>query len=357
MGIIRQNIKFGIVGCGRIANERHIPDLLKIKGVDVCAVCDTSENRAIETSQRFNIPHYFTNFESMLEKSDVDVIDICTPPKTHLMLGLKAIRAGCHVLLEKPMALHVRECDELISNANKVGVKLSVVHQLLFNPVVQKAKRLVDEGKIGKLVDVDVKVLARKDICVLEEGSWAYDLPGGVFGELAPHPIYLCQAFLNEIRSVKVVPLRIQNHPRMAFDELKVLLESGSAVGSISVSVNSPFTLTGVMDIRGTEKTLYADPQAQTLVIHSARKPGPFGYAKSQIESLFHRLNGLLFVSSRYLTRSLKGGHYFLLQRFVNSIQRDEEVPVTGEEGKETVRILEEIWNQVDEYRVSKANS
>ena len=96
------------------------------------------------------------NFEAMLRSRCVDVVHILTPPKTHAELAIRAIEAGCHVFVEKPMALTVEETDAMNAAAGRNGVKLCVGHSRLCAPLMLKARNLVESGKIGKVLHVNV---------------------------------------------------------------------------------------------------------------------------------------------------------------------------------------------------------
>ena len=191
-------LKVGIVGGGHIVNHRHIPVLKKLKDVEVFAVCDKVESFAKKTAEQFGIGRHFTSLTEML-KEHIDVVDICTPPRTHFALAVEAMEAGCHVMSEKPLAMNVQEVDEMISVSKRKNVKLCVVHQNLFNPAVQKARQLVESGQVGKVISVDVGTFVRKDNYMCVNGKhWCHTLPGGIFFEILPHPIYLLQLFAKQ---------------------------------------------------------------------------------------------------------------------------------------------------------------
>src|SRR4030042_206900 len=97
-------LRVGIVGCGFIAQTQHIPSLLKIKDVEIAAICDMNEDLAKRVAERFHIDRYYTDFSEMLERERVKMVDICTSPQTHVALSLQAMKGGCHVLMEKPIA-------------------------------------------------------------------------------------------------------------------------------------------------------------------------------------------------------------------------------------------------------------
>jgi predicted dehydrogenase len=151
----------GIVGCGAATQTAHIPSLLKIGNVEIVA-CDKDEELAKRVAERFHINKYYADFPQMLNRERLDIIDICTPPNTHATLSIQAMEAGCHVLVEKPMASSVKEADEMVSASKRNRVKLCVVHNNLFDPMVMRAKSIISQGGIGDLTANRYRVLDTK---------------------------------------------------------------------------------------------------------------------------------------------------------------------------------------------------
>ena len=341
-------MRVGIVGCGLVANEVHIPTWLRIKDVEIVAVCDRDENRAEETAKRFRIRKFYRDFPSMLKMEKIDIVDICTPVRTHASLSVEAMNAGCHILVEKPMATSVSDADKMVAASKKNNVKLCVIHNSLFNPVVQKAKRLFKEGVIGDLIGVEARYLVRRDESSLDiQDYWYHSLPGGIFGEIAPHPVYLILAFLRDINSVYVVSKKFSGFPWVRADELKVLLDADNAVGAIFISCNSPSDSITVA-ISGSKMILHIDLLTQTIVKYKPSSVRPFSLAYRNLNSSFQLILGTTFTAIKALFGKVPTGHSILIPKFAESIRNNTEPPVTGEEGRETVRILEKIWQQID---------
>ena len=130
--MIKKRLRVGLVGCGGVAQWAHIPALKKVKNAELVAVCDRNEELASIVAKNFRIHRYYADFPQMLEKEGLDMVEICTPPKTHASLSIKAIESGCHVLVEKPMAMTTKEADEMIRASKDSKVKLGVVHNKEF---------------------------------------------------------------------------------------------------------------------------------------------------------------------------------------------------------------------------------
>ena len=201
----KKSLRVGIVGCGQIAQESHIPAVRKSKNAQIVAVCDKNEEQARKVAQRFSVSRYYADFAEMLEKEKLNMVNICTPPKMHPSLSIQAAEAGCHVLMEKPMALTARECDEMVTAAKKNRVSLGVVHNELFKPVVVAARSIVRDGGIGDLTGIAIQYSRGKDDdWIVDKDHWCHKLPGGIFGDMLPHIIYLAIEFLGELEPVAV---------------------------------------------------------------------------------------------------------------------------------------------------------
>jgi len=152
----KEPLRVALVGCGAITQARHIPSLLKIRDVELVATCDKDEELAKRVAERCHINKYYADLSQMLNREQLDVIDISTPPNTHATLSIEAMDAGCHVLVEKPMALSVKEADEMVSASKRNQVKLCVAHNNLFDPMVMRAESIISQGGIGDLTGMDI---------------------------------------------------------------------------------------------------------------------------------------------------------------------------------------------------------
>lgn len=115
------------------------------------------------------------------DQAEIDAVDICVPPQHHASVAMEAIEAGCHVIVEKPMAFKERDAWMLIQAAEKKGVKLYPIHNSLFIPVIRKVKSLIDSGYIGDIISVDCIYLVSKDDPMIQNPNhWVHKLPGGV---------------------------------------------------------------------------------------------------------------------------------------------------------------------------------
>lgn len=153
-------IKVGIVGLG--IGRLHLSNYLKCKNVEVIAICDINKERLIRTKEEFNIPYAFENYEDLLSIDEISVVSICTPNYLHKSMTIEALRAGKHVLCEKPMALNAQEAREMVDEAKKVNKKLMINFNQRFYPESRFLKEQIANGELGELYYIKTGWMRRK---------------------------------------------------------------------------------------------------------------------------------------------------------------------------------------------------
>jgi predicted dehydrogenase/nucleoside-diphosphate-sugar epimerase len=182
----RSRIKVGLLGAGYII-ESHAKALLSLPTVNLYAVCDISKARA--ASGRFGIPNVFASLEEMLV-SPVESIHILLPPQAHEEAAERCLKAGKHVLLEKPMGLSSFGCANLVGVAKSKEVKLGVSHNFLFSSAYEAIRSSIKDGGVGKIDRVTVNWLY--ELGLIRYGpydNWMLQSPANLIFELAPHAV------------------------------------------------------------------------------------------------------------------------------------------------------------------------
>ncbi len=341
-------LKVGIVGCGFIVKKRHIPAFQKLKKkVVVAAVCDKGENLAKRTASEYAIPKAYSDLEEMLGQEKLDVIDICTPPQIHAPLAMTAINKGCHILMEKPMALTTSDCDQMIDASHRKRVKLCVVHNVLFHPPFLKARKLVQDGAIGDFIGMRIFLSDPRDEMVMRKDYWIHKLPGGLLGETGPHTVYMSLAFLNKVQNVDVYARNFLEHHWAPFDEFRIELEGEKAISSIAISYASNRYMANV-DLLGTEGAFHLDLQGMLLIRYPRKESlSTLSLATASLSTISQTIGGLVTNGFKVISRRVKLGHDVIIEKFVDSIVFDQPPPVLPEEGRETVRVMEMIVDRL----------
>lgn len=342
-------LKVGIVGCGAVTRMRHIPALRRIKRANLQAVCDLDLDLAVSTAESFGIPNAYGALDGMLSQENLDVVEVCTPPRTHVTVAIPAMKAGCHVLLEKPMALDVKDCDKMIEAAKKHGVKLGVVHNNLFNRGFLRLKNLIKDGAIGEVTTVSIYWTTPPDEMLSHPDHWAHDLPGGLIGETGPHLAYLTLSLMGEVTDLHVQATDVLGYDWASFDNYTITMQGNGTLGSVSLSyVNS--SNVAWIDVGGTDGALHLDMMSRIVYRYEASLDAA-SVAVATGSMIRQTAGGMISVGlRRVLGRDRAGyGHEMAIRSFIDSIAMDEPVPVSGIDGRETTRLVQSIVEQVQE--------
>lgn len=345
-------VNIGIVGCGLISRV-HLRALRGINKCEVISVCDISRNRAVALANEFNIPKVYTDFSSMLQKENLDIIHVLVPPQVHARLSIEAMEAGCSVLVEKPMCVTVKEADQMIKAANQNRVTLGVIHSFLFNPGIRKALTAVRQGKIGDLLWVDTVISIHSLLKYKKylKNTWYETLPGGVFGEIIPHGVYVQLAFLGGIKKVTGVLRKNGEESALTpFSELEILMDGENSIGSLLMStrIKSPYTLTMVRAV-GSRQTLLVNVPTGTVIELKPEKSRIFSRSLMNLRPALQLIHQSASLGIKALSRSVKSEmtHKTIIQGFIESVRKGSAPLVTAEEGREVVRAINMIWESI----------
>ena len=146
----KKKLGFAIYGCGMISGV-HANSVLEIEGAELIGAADIRYERAADFAKNHNI-RVFSDYNDILRCDEVDVVCICTPSGTHADLAIQALKAKKHVVLEKPMAITVEDCDRIIATCDECEKRLMVISQMREKPDIIRAKEIIDSGKLGKIV-------------------------------------------------------------------------------------------------------------------------------------------------------------------------------------------------------------
>lgn len=192
-------INIAILGCGNIGT-RHAKWAAKYG--NLVAVCDANMEKAKILAKRFNCKAYF-NFTNMLmnDNNIISLVAICTPSGFHKEHTKIALRNNCHVLCEKPMALNVEDCEEMIHAAEKYSKRLFIVKQNRFNEPVQLVKKLIKDGKLGKILGVHLNCIWNRNKDYYKKSQWTgtRDMDGGILFTQFSHFIDLLYYLVGDI--------------------------------------------------------------------------------------------------------------------------------------------------------------
>ncbi|MFX1284979.1 MAG: Gfo/Idh/MocA family protein [Promethearchaeota archaeon] len=154
-----KQLNFALVGCGRIS-DLHYRGYLLNPNATVYAICDVDITKAREKAVEWSIPkeRVYSDFSRMLKNDQIDAVELLVPHQLHAPLTIEAAEAGKHISVQKPMANSLKECDEMIAAARKAGVKFRIFENFRFYPPYILAKKMINEGKLGHLISIHIKL-------------------------------------------------------------------------------------------------------------------------------------------------------------------------------------------------------
>lgn len=233
------HIIFGIVGCGRIA-QRHAEHIHK--NGKLAAVCDIVPEKATLLAEKYQAKTYSDINDMLAKEPSLDVVSICSPNGLHALHTIAALRAGKHVLCEKPMAISVYDCGEMIKEAEKANRRLFIVKQNRFNPPVAAVKKALEEGRFGKILSVQLNCYWNRNP-EYYENSWkgTKALDGGTLFTQFSHFIDLLYWMAGDVKSVKAFTQNANHDGIIEFEDqgVAILEFYNGVIGSVHYTVNS----------------------------------------------------------------------------------------------------------------------
>jgi UDP-N-acetyl-2-amino-2-deoxyglucuronate dehydrogenase len=248
-----RTLRAGLVGCGKVGRT-HASILASLEGSALVAVCDPVPDRASQFAGRFDA-HGYSDVGLMLDSEDLDIISVCTPHPAHASAVVAAAKRGVHVLVEKPLAPTLVECDEAITACEEARVKLGVVSQRRFYEPVIRMRDAIRAGKIGDPVLASLVVLGWRDRSYYESDPWrgTWDGEGGgVMVNQCPHQLDLLQWLLGPIAELFGYWDNL-NHPYIPVEDtaLAVIRFRSGALATVMLSNSQKPGLYGQLHIHG----------------------------------------------------------------------------------------------------------
>lgn len=192
-------IKWGFIGCGEVTEIKSGPAFSEVEGSSVVAVMSRTEDRARTYAVKRGIPKWYTDAQELIDDPDVNAVYVATPPSSHATYAIMAMKAGKPVYIEKPLAASYEDCARINRISEETGVPCFVAYYRRYLPYFQKVKEIVDNGIIGKMVNVHVRFAVpprELDYSKSKELPWRLQpdiAGGGYFYDLAPHQLDLLQ--------------------------------------------------------------------------------------------------------------------------------------------------------------------
>ncbi len=351
-------MKIGIVGCG-LNSDYHINFALAYPGAKIVGVVDKDQAKMKQCTERFGISQGFTTINDLVSTTGPDVIHIVTPPKTHFALASEAIEHGCHVLIEKPMALNLEEGRELFVLAEKKGVKICSMHNHLFDPCMLRARELIESGRVGRIINVEshyglnTRIDAFRRYPAPDVLPWLYSMPGGVFHDFMPHPLYVMLPYLGTVEDVQVMEKSFGELPQGISDELRILVKGEDAFGVLTFSFAAK-PHHHFVKVYGTNMMVHINLDTMTTTIH------PVSHLPKAAQKATYNLSESWQLGCETIknvwdfgTGKLRPyqGMKTLIHRFYDVMKNGAEPPVSKADALNVLGVMDRIWPHVKNIR------
>jgi predicted dehydrogenase len=326
--------RFLLVGCGTIG-QRHAA-LAAGKG-ELIAVCDIDEKKVKQFSKQYHCYGY-TSLRDMLQNENADALVVCTPNGLHAAHSIAGLKAGLHVLCEKPMALTSADAKKMISTAGKAEKHLLIVKQNRLNPPVAAVKKLLDQKKLGKIYSIQINGFWNRPVAYYKQSDWrgTKKLDGGVLFTQFSHFIDLLYWFFGEVKTVKGFTANVAHTDSIEVEDTGVFsfVTKHGVPGTFHYSVNSKH--------KNYEGSVMILAEKATIKIGGA-------YLNT-IEYQEPAIIDVATLNSSNAANEYKGyqgsmnNHARVYDEFVEVIGGRRKKYVSGEEGMQSVKMIEAFY-------------
>ena len=352
-----EKLKTGIIGCGKVG-DFHAKAFEALENSEFTAVCDNNIERARAFADRYGVKAY-DDIEAMIRECGLDVVSICTPHPLHANPAVIAADCGSNVLIEKPLASSLEDCDRIIEAGDRNHVTIGTMVQRRFYRPCMRIHQAIEDGKIGRPVLGMVTMLGWRDKNYYDSdpwrGSWKGE-GGGVMVNQAPHQIDLLQWYMGEVDEIYGVWKNL-NHPYIEVEDtaVAVIKFKNGGVGNIVVSNSQNPALFGKVHIFGENGAgvgVQTDGGAMFVAGMSSITEAPYNdlwtvAGEENMLETWKREDTDFFNS----VDSMYYYHREQIKDFVDAVQKGEKPLVDAREGRKTVEIFTGI------YRATETNS
>lgn len=338
MAIVMQQIKVGVIGCGYIAQQVHIPNYIENPKSRLEAICDTNQDTLTKVAKKYGVKHTFADYRELLDSGLVQAVSVCVPTSLHSQIVVDAAENGVHVLCEKPLATNLDEANTMLEAVSKNGVKFSVDFNLRFLPSHRKVRDYIRQGRIGKPIFARAQLITtgpyamnldayayetqKRVGCLFDSGAHVADLMLWMFGK----PSEVSAYFSTHMNGIDVDDTALT----------LIRFDSG-LLGEIFVAWARIFNYSAMeesrlIEIFGTKGNLESEIFGPSFQFYS-------------VDSIFCKLEGKIKVTPKKFDpeiplEALNWSYKQEINDFLESIAYDRAPSVSGEEAKESLRVI-----------------
>jgi predicted dehydrogenase len=335
-------LRFGLLGCG-IIGRYHAEAISGTENAVLQAVADVEGSRAGEFSARYGGTAY-ASLEQMLGDPAVDVVSICTASALHAGQAVATMKSGRHVVVEKPMAIALSQCDEMIRTSRETRKYLAVIFQNRFRPIYREMKSLIDSGRLGTLVSANAELKWYRSQEYYDSGgwrgSWAMD-GGGALMNQTIHYVDLLLWLMGPVRAVQAYTGTL-THDIETEDVAVAALEFASGALGILQGTTSAYP--------GLWTRLEVNGEAGALAVQNDRFTVRYLADEQDVEAGPYGLPEVPMLAPEKADFST-GWHQEQICEVIRCIEQDRQPPIDGLEGRRSVELILAAYDSARTHR------
>ncbi len=335
-----RKIRFGLVGCGRIA-ANHFEAIENHRSLaELVAVADNDPAALQRAMARTGAPG-FASLDDLLAGSDPDVVVLATPSGLHAMEAVQVARAGRHVMSEKPMATRLEDGRAMVRATDQAGVHLFIVKQNRKNPTLQLLKRAIGAGRFGRIALVTVNVFWNRPQSYYDSSAWrgTWEFDGGAFMNQASHYVDMLDWLIGPVASVQAYSATLGRKIEVEDTGVLSLQWRSGTLGSLNVTMLTyPRNLEGSITVLGETGSVRVGGIAVNRIDHwQFSRPDPMD---DEVER------------ASYETTSVYGkGHLRYYENVIQALRGEAEPDTDGREGLRSLELLTATYRSAQEGR------
>jgi UDP-N-acetyl-2-amino-2-deoxyglucuronate dehydrogenase len=333
---VKDKIGYGIIGCGHIA-PKHAESLLGIPNVELIALSNRNTEKAEQIKAKYGGRYIYSDYHDLLARDDIDIVSICTPSGTHAEIGIDAAKAGKSIMVEKPIEITLERIDRLIQAAKEHNVKLSCIFQRRAIEMWQYIHRVINEGRLGKMVlgSIYVKYNRTQEYydSAAWRGTWALD-GGGALMNQGIHIVDLLRWIMGPADRVFGFADHLVRDIEVEDTAVASIRFKSGAFGTIEGTTSLTPGMNHRLEFHGEHGSICV--KGEGIVTWNVPGDDP--------ETIIAQLNTSSYdISSNPLAVSIEG-HRAQIADLVEAVRENREPKLTGEEGRKSVELILAVY-------------
>ncbi|HEY7419633.1 MAG TPA: Gfo/Idh/MocA family oxidoreductase [Ktedonobacteraceae bacterium] len=347
-----EKLRFGIIGCG-VIGPTHAEAISYLPEATLVSVADIRPVQTQKFVQKYHVKAY-TNFQEMLASEQLDVVDICTPSGMHGEHACLAMKAGCHVIVEKPMEITRERLDEMLHVQQETGRKLAVISQHRFDEASMQVHALIEEKALGRLVLGNAIVPWWRSQQYYDSGAWrgTWSLDGGgILMNQSIHSIDVLQWLMGPVKSVYAYTDTLVHTMETEDTAVAVLRFANGALGTISATTGAYPGVTTQIQICGDQGSAVIDNDKLAflrLARDAKEEVGPYGSKSTTITSTSTTEQSGTTSNPAALTSTT---HMMQIADMIRAIREDGQPLVDGNAARRPVDIILSIYESARTHK------